>query len=776
MYHLLLEGCRTKPMAGYLKALGLLRIVAEQCDPQAKGFWKGDAFCLRTFLNREELAAFFCEKYAPTPILSPWNGGSGFYLGDAVEGINAIEQSMDSRLGAYREAISQIKHWPEIPVPKTVKDVIGSIHDTITRMNKGRERDELEGLIRTEEQSRPKGRALEGLKLLELSLEEAESMAKPRTGGKSWQAWWAVVKKARSKVNNAARKNNKSFVIPKCRSLLSDSALSWVDAVCSITAEDKPSYNRILGSGGNEGRLEVSNQFMQKIAAILLDSSQEYTLGLFESSVFGSVSAGLQEAKIGFYDPGRAGGYNQGMEIETKDFKVNPWDYVLLVEGSVLLSGTTVRRYGLSGDTTSTAPFTVHFSPVGFSSSADLDRGRYEIWLPVWRNPASLAEVKYLFGEGRAVIGRKPARTGIDFARSLGTLGTDRGVNAFERFALLERRGKSYVALPAGRLAVRYRPKLAILSELDPIIDRLGFYMKSFQSVPAAMQRAHRQMEESIFECSQKDDPSAFVSLMRAVGRMESLIALRDRSKEPVLNFPLYGLSPRWLSICDDNGVEVRIAAALASIRATGRVGPIRSTASGVDKRNPRRWGDGPVTWYGNNLPERLAGVFMRRMMEADRTSTRGIPAEGFLSLPPEDVVPFLHGECDDEKIEDLFRAFTLIDWWLPDLKEQRSRLVQPLGSNPLPRVWCLLKLLHSTGNVGEVNIRREPRICPLLLAGRVKEACHDALRRLRVSGLNPYNVSYESEIDSIRLVASFLIPVRNRWQLESLVLKQNEQ
>jgi len=777
MNNLLLEGCRTKPMAGYLKALGILRIIAEQSDPQAKGSWKGDVFYLQTLLNREELAEFFCQKYIPTPILSPWNGGSGFYLGDTVAGIRAIEQSTDVRFGPYREAISQIKLWPEIPALKTVKDVMGSIGSIMAQMNKGKEKDELAKIISIEEKNRPESKEAGGKDPLEMTLEDAESMTmSPQSSGKSWKDCLNTVKEGCKKVNKEARKKNKSLVMLKCRSFLPDDALAWIDAVCALGSEGKTSYNPILGTGGNEGRLEISNQFMQQITGLFLSASQRSISDLFNSAVFGTALHGLKGAKIGFYDPGRAGGYNQGMEIETKDFKINPWDYILLVEGSIMLSGSTTRRYGLSGDTVSTAPFTVNFSPVGFSSSSDLDRGRYEIWLPIWSNLASFSEVKYLFNEGRAVLGRKPVRTGIDFARSIGTLGTDRGIDAFERFALLERRGKSYIALPSGRLMVKYKPKLAILSELDSIMNRLNFYMKAFQSIPATLQRVHHQIEESLFQCTQKDDSFEFQSLVRAIGRMEAFIALRDRSKPPVMNYPLYGLSPRWISLCDDDSLEVRIAAALASIRSTGKIGPIRSTISGVDRMNPRRWGSDPVTWYGNNLAERLAGVFMRRMMEVDKTSTPGIPAEGLISLAPEDVATFVHGDCDDTKIDDLLRAFTLIDWLMPGLDEPRSRWCNPLGFSPLPRAWCLLKLLHSPGGVRDVIIRREPRICPLLLAGRMEEACSEALKRLRVSGLNPYVVSYESGVDPVRLTASFLIPMRDKWQLENIVLKQKEQ
>ena len=98
MYRHILQGCRPRPLASYLKAVGILRILAEQRDPQAKGCWDGEAFILTTELDSSAVETFFCDEYAPTPIVAPWNGGSGFYLGDSTEGIDAIANSELKRL------------------------------------------------------------------------------------------------------------------------------------------------------------------------------------------------------------------------------------------------------------------------------------------------------------------------------------------------------------------------------------------------------------------------------------------------------------------------------------------------------------------------------------------------------------------------------------------------------------------------------------------------------------------------------------------------------
>ena len=100
-----LLGCRSRPLLSYLKALGVLRTVARQADPQARGRWAAGTFELRSSLNADGLESFYLTAYRPTPVVSPWNGASGFFPKDNKEGFEAIEASGDERLTAFREAI-----------------------------------------------------------------------------------------------------------------------------------------------------------------------------------------------------------------------------------------------------------------------------------------------------------------------------------------------------------------------------------------------------------------------------------------------------------------------------------------------------------------------------------------------------------------------------------------------------------------------------------------------------------------------------------------------
>ena len=108
-----LTGCAPAPLAKYLKALGMLRLIGEHADALARGWWEDDRFCLLTKLTNDELEAFFLDRYEPTPIFNPWGGRSGYYSGSpektARNALVAIEESTIDRLSKFREAIALIR-------------------------------------------------------------------------------------------------------------------------------------------------------------------------------------------------------------------------------------------------------------------------------------------------------------------------------------------------------------------------------------------------------------------------------------------------------------------------------------------------------------------------------------------------------------------------------------------------------------------------------------------------------------------------------------------
>jgi len=100
-----LDGCAPTPLAHYLKALGILRLVAEQADPEARGWWDGDRFRLATTLGTKEIESFFLHDYQPTPLVSPWNKGAGFF-NKKDPGLSPVQESKGGRFAVFRSGIS----------------------------------------------------------------------------------------------------------------------------------------------------------------------------------------------------------------------------------------------------------------------------------------------------------------------------------------------------------------------------------------------------------------------------------------------------------------------------------------------------------------------------------------------------------------------------------------------------------------------------------------------------------------------------------------------
>lgn len=104
-----LYGCPPEPLMSYLKALGILRLVSEQADSSAKGFWKDGEFVLKTILGKEELFDFLLRSYAPTPIIGPWGARSGFYPGPsekkAREALECILKQESDRLTPFQDTV-----------------------------------------------------------------------------------------------------------------------------------------------------------------------------------------------------------------------------------------------------------------------------------------------------------------------------------------------------------------------------------------------------------------------------------------------------------------------------------------------------------------------------------------------------------------------------------------------------------------------------------------------------------------------------------------------
>jgi CRISPR-associated protein Csx17 len=696
MHEHVLLGCRPVPLASYLKALGVLRLVGEQADPVARGAWQGEAFLLDTELDEEALQRFFLEEYRPTPVVAPWNGGSGFFAGDNRQAVQRIAASPLPRFQAYREAIL------------AAEEVLASRGMT----------------------AKPEG------------------------------------------------KEAKATLLDACRGRLPDRVLPWLDAAYLMTANG-PKYPPLLGTGGNDGRLDFTNNFMQRLLDVVHEAGAPApdSAELLRAALYDAPTSALGDGAIGQFLPSGVGGVNAGVGFDG-EAQSNPWDFVLMIEGAATFSAAAVRRMALDTEGALSYPFTVHAAAAGYASVAASDAAtgasRGEMWLPLWRRRARYAEVHALFAEGRARVSGRSARTGIDFARAVATLGVDRGFTDVQRYGFQVRNGLSYLAMPIERLGVRERPSVRRLDEIDGWLGTLR-RRAAGDRTPASIRRAAAMLDEAILDLCRRGGADRVQSVLVALGGCERALARSLRwAMDPMIRVPpVPPLSPAWLLEADDGSAEFRLAVALASVAArdvTTYV-PLRRqmepvTASARRDRLRVTWDQRAgrdVVWHEGPLPAALNAILARRLVTFHRAGGAEYPDRGAQPARLSDVAAFVEGRTDDARLAALLWGAALVDW--PRCAE--PLFDAPAGGTAPPALYGLLKACFPGGGTGGADVppvRLVPRIHRLATSGDGAGAARAAAQRLRASGFEPsVTVVHQRGDEARRIAAALLFPLSRR-------------
>lgn len=574
---IVLNGCAPEPLIHYLKTLGIFRLVAEQLDPQVRGAWHSDAFTLETTKTPDELVAFLLHEYSPTPVVAPWNGSSGFYPKDKNQRVmlEALCHTAAPRLDDYRNTVV------------VARAIVGE---------------------RTEQ---PKG-------------------------------------------------EEKAEMLRHARRVFSDRAVQWLDAAY-VLGESKPGYPPLLGSGGNDGHFEFTINFVARLLSVLPEAirqeaddqwqqqraqgklaaarlarlRQQLTQQSEEQSnqsayrlhaaLFRDCVVKLEEATVGQFYPAGAGGVNATEGVSGGSF-VNPWDFILAIEGTLLLASAAVRQLAAGARSWASFPFTTRNSTVGYGTASGNEKMRAEMWLPLWSRPASFVEVAHIFSEGRVQFSgtqKRIARTGFDFARAVAELGVDRGIDAFQRYGFLERNGQANLAASLARFEVRERPSAVLIYQFDRWFETLRRATSDAKRTPPRFIRVLTHIEEASFQLCASGQPVDLQATLMALGAAETELARSPRFREEHKGLalrPLAGLSERWATECDDQSCEFELAAALASIAGEGRRGAFRTHLEPVVSAGAHvTWtsDDTGTVWGAGALVDNLAAVLHRRSIDA---------------------------------------------------------------------------------------------------------------------------------------------------------------
>ncbi len=698
-----LDGCAPTPLAHYLKALGIVRVVAEQLDPKARGWWEGERFLLASEKEEGELLDFFIDIYKPTALFSPWNAGSGFF------------STWDASRKAFRSNKNGAALQKILAQENPRWDGFKKIYSTT-------------------------------LGVLSKVLKQVDVDAQPA----KLRQRLLIVPEGDGPIFPVADKDSDKKKIQRAMAIMCSSNLFFRSAIVDVG--EKFEYPSLFGSGGNDGNIDFTGRHFENLVDIFFGNGN-VSLLLLRSAMYGYTTQGLSSGssgKAGQFLPGGAGGANSTTGPGTQDDTLlNPWDYVLMLEGAILFAAASTRRLlNTQGGARAAAPFAVGAQGAGYASAAASDEGaRGEQWMPLWSQPITCAELQRLLAEGRAQLNAKAVTEPLDLARAVVRLGVARGITAFERYGYIERNGQSNLAVPLGRFRVpdRIAPALACLDDLDAWLVRLRREARG-DKVPARFALAERCLADALFALIQHPDEAPRWQLV--LQRLADIEAIQIHGVG-IKAGPIPRLRARWLEAADDGSAEFRLAAAFAlqcgdashpaydGLRRhwlTLSKGRFKTTGTGGSQRLAP---DTDRVMQGRSGEVDALAVLSRRLVEAAQRGERRLPLEPDfdVSASRHDLARLLAGEVDIDRCLRLARALMALD--RQDLAVHRARLTPATPADWPDDAWLAIRLALLPWPLPDGrHAGIDPAIVRRLEAGDAASAVTIAIRRLRAGDI----------------------------------------
>jgi CRISPR-associated protein Csx17 len=654
-----LSGIRPEPLASYLAGLGLVRVLGDQADQDITASWHGGTLSVTTAV--EDIAQWLAESYVPAPVLSPWNGGSGFGEKDKkpLEVLKQLREHPSSRLADFRAAIAI-----------------------------------------------------------------AEAVARDH------------------------RDTDKKTLVQAFRNLCPEELLPWIDASVVLTTDDLQ-FPPLLGSGGNDGRFDFSSNFHQRLLDVI---DTPASLGLAKDLLYGSAIEKLSSAAIGQFDPSAAGGpgssrFGPGSSL------VNPWTFVLFIEGALLFASSVVRRNQFDAGRAA-IPFTVTASSEGSSTGAANEETRGEIWAPLWDGEFGLPEIRQLFTEARASWRGRPARRAVQFYAATRTVGVSRGITAFNRFGLQRRNGLAFTAVPLARVEVVERSQVRLMADVEDWANRFAATDTS-----AAIRTAYRSFQAKQWKYVSDGEPRDLVDMLAALTTLELAVGRsgRARDKVPVRYAPPAKAFLAELAASETR--ELRLATGLASCSSTRRT--LRQLLLPIDPHPPNdAWRDSSVVpGFGiRPLPDVLADVLVWRSRtaadEPGASAFRGVTTfQNGIPIPAADLHWFATSDKPDwPLIEHFLRACLALNWRGVSHEWHDNEPAVPVAT-----LGLLLPLARGLAMNDKQKIAMSADWAAGLRAGHVKDVHMEARIRMRQAGRDAVRFASDS-VPGVRIAAA-LVP-----------------
>ncbi|QTI68154.1 type I-G CRISPR-associated protein Cas8g1/Csx17 [Gordonia polyisoprenivorans] len=605
-----------------LAALGLVRVLAEQRDPDLRSRVDGDDLVIDTTV--EDIARWLVDEYRPRPVLSPWNGGSGFGEKDRNQ----------------RAILDDLINFSDRDRVSVLRGAVGVVDRLLEH-----------------------GRA---------------------------EGW------------------DKRDLIREIGNTCPDEMLPWLRSAVVVLGNDDLAFPPLLGSGGNDGRLEFSSNYHQRLLDVLpTDAKAERSsLGWAQDALAGTSREKLVKASVGQFDPGTAGTPNSSA-YGAAPAVVNPWLFVLMVEGATLFEAGPARRISAqsSVDKGAAMTFMTRGSSAGFDSGSDDEDIRGEVWLPWWHHWLRWPAIQRIFVEGRATWRGKTATRSGDMYLAVGTQGVSAVVSEFDRFSIAKRNGLAFSAIRADAVGVDDDQLLRVVALVEDWPQRLSGRTGLPGTVTEELRRFDSARVDLVRTKSRAEQVGQLQLLLSSLTRLEVAVGRSRTAKESVRpRATTRGSGQEMLEILRAAELldaltvipEFRLALGLASLRFKRRdgrwAGPrdlLLPVVTGPAMSRPA-WGEGSeVAGYGiRPLTAVMTDLLARVAIEAgamDEVAGPGGASASGITMPSSIPVPLAHlhqfviGGLDDEAVARWFDALLVFDW-----RGERMRLGSS-GSNLVP-------------------------------------------------------------------------------------------
>ncbi|MBP7951542.1 MAG: type I-U CRISPR-associated protein Csx17 [Verrucomicrobiales bacterium] len=810
--HLELPGCRHDILGHYLKAIGLLRVLAkcadeEHRDSDAEGWWDNNkaCFCLRSnkYDTPEKLTEFFETHYCPTPVFieqQPPNAlpqrratslAQAAYLRQAATNLGAdIEQDAKASkaLSAYRDSpfsnladvldtisAPRFAHGADNPLflSKGMTSGTGHIWRSFAEYSDKFD-NQRRGILETAKSIADLGNTEPKLQKLKNALRTA--------------------KDEQSAYNGNAPK--------KCASLKAKVE----------KAENKLSEYQ---QGKENERRDLEEKSRTQQAAIV-------------SCLFTTKSSAVETGKGTPFFPDAIKTYNVGGGWVEETFPFAALDYILAVEGAFAMRGSVSRTLGANTRRFAAFPF-VFDSGEDLVDDANKVRGTASsLWVPLWERSATYEELASFICDAQARLPRKEARFSAEFLRALHSQGVDAGFFGWQEFRF-RMKGSRVPWVTAGNFSeAKYSASATLLNRALEPFDSTRF-IEQFEIIreggAASAKSPHRiraslnaTVENAFVATTAENSLEILRAAFDACKKLAISKSFRENSRlqRPAFFAPLP--MPEWCELLRDlEGVpEFEIARAVASIVGQqkqrngeyskvqpllGSLLPLKLGKNGwyLPTDNDR---SNQAVWSGTDLCRDLAAILQRRSMDSAKEDCPALQAVFPARL--ESVLAFLNGELDDCKIARWIEALSLIGWHFTkntDGVDEAPRGHPTPSAIPLPyaALRSLLDAELAYQKPETYKRRRSGQPVAQLCAcspHTLEQATREALRWLSIWGVpNPWGEkscaelremkgAYVVRLDecplqlpedllpSVRVAAAVAIPLawRDRWQLHRLV------